>query len=143
MTPTELMALGLHRIISMAMFQQLPQRWLWVAVKGGWRYMSAMAHGDTAAPEAAAERLDICRACAACELVQTGRADLQASYCGTGAWQQDGPTCGCLLAVTLQGRPIEPAGKLLVASEACPRGKWGASTSAEKRPAPIGDPSGR
>jgi len=142
-TPTELMALGLHRIISMAMFHQLPQRWLWVAVRGGWRYLSAMVHGDITSDHAALQRLDVCQRCGAFETVQTGRTDLLASYCGKGVHDADGATCGCLLAVTIQGRPIAPAGKLMVATERCPRGHWQPLPNGQQGPASVGDPAGR
>jgi len=144
MNAAQLLQIGLHRALSLAMFHQLEQRWLWAAVKGGWRYLSAFAAGQQAGAEAVQGRLLICQACDAIDTVETGRTDLMASYCGKGVTIGSKATCGCLIAVTIQGKPMEAAGKLLISTEGCPRGRWAAtSPDSQQGPAPIGDASGR
>lgn len=135
MNASELLKIGLHRALSLAMFYQLEQRWLWAAVKGGWRYLVAIQDGEQVSAVAAQRRLTICQACDAFDTVATARTDLRASYCGQTVQTGPGATCGCLLAVTIQGKPIDPAGKLLVSGECCPRGAWH-----EEKPVRSDDP---
>lgn len=120
--------IGLERVIGLARDGRLETRWLWAAVRGGWRYVWAVAAGDIADDATAAQRVRTCAACDAADTVQTSRAGLCAVYCGTGTATDTGPTCGCLVGITRDGKPIEPAGKVVVASESCPRARWSSVT---------------
>jgi len=111
-------------VIGLAREGRLESRWMWAAVRGGWRYVAAMVTGDVADTTTATGRAHTCAACDAADTVQTSRAGLCAVYCGTGVATASGPTCGCLVGITNNGNPIEPAGKVCVASERCPRGHW-------------------
>lgn len=124
----DIFALGLDRVLILARAGNLPYRWLWSAVKGGWRYFAAIQSGDVAPDHVADERARICAVCSAFDEVVTSREDMRAAYCGTGEQETDGPTCGCLVTIRVNGLPLQSAGKTAVASERCPRGKWRAVT---------------
>lgn len=120
----QLLAGGIDRVVTLAKANQLERRYLWVAVKGAWKYARAVATGDVAAPAIQGERLRRCVPCSASERAQTGKEGLTAIYCGRGNRTADGPTCGCLVGITIDGQTT-PAGKTQVASEECPRCHWG------------------
>lgn len=115
---------GLDRIIELASANQLEARYLWVACKGAWKYARAVAAGDEATDHDQTARVRMCIACSACERIQTARDGLVSAYCGRGNRTEDGPTCGCLVFITIGG-VASAAGKTKVASERCPRAKWG------------------
>lgn len=116
--------LGLDRVIALAKAGELEPAFVWAAVKGGYKYLEAVASGDVTPEAQAVERLEVCRGCTALELVYTSKPGVLAAYCGRGEPLADGATCGCLIAVTVEGAPLMPAGKPLVASEECPRLSW-------------------
>ena len=124
----EMFSLGLDRVLILARAGALEYRWLWSAVKGGWKYFAAIQSGDIANDIDAEKRARICAACSAFDEVATGREDLRAAYCGTGEPEEDGATCGCLVTIRVNGLPLRAAGKTVVASEECPRNKWRAVT---------------
>ena len=120
----QLIAGGLDRVVQLARANQLERRYLWVAIKGGWKYARAVATGDVAASSDQGARLRLCVACSASERVHTAKDGVGAIYCGRGKRMDDGPTCGCLVGITIDG-VASPAGKTHVASEECPRRHWG------------------
>ena len=120
----QLIAGGLDRVIQLARANQLERRYLWVAIKGGWTYARAVAMGDVAAYADQVARLRKCVVCSAAERVPTAKDGVTAIYCGRGKRMDDGPTCGCLVGITIEG-VASPAGKTHVASEECPRRHWG------------------
>ena len=122
--PISLVRLGLDRVIALARSGSLPPAYLWAAVKGGWRYLEAISTGDVSPDAISSERLEACKGCNALELVATSKPGVAAAYCGRGEPMSGGPTCGCLVGITVEREPIKPAGKLLVGSEACPRYLW-------------------
>lgn len=126
----QLIAGGLDRVIQLARANQLERRYLWVAVKGGWRYARAVATGDVAESGEQVARLRQCVACSAAERVQTAKDGVVAIYCGRGKRMDDGPTCGCLVGLTVDGQTT-PAGKTIVASEECPRRHYGQAERAQ------------
>lgn len=119
-----LVRIGLDRVIALARSGSLPPAYLWAALKGGFRYLEAIANGDVSPEAVAAERLAKCQSCNALEIVDTSKAGIAAGYCGRGEPIAGGPTCGCLVAISISGEPIKPAGKALVGSEVCPRFLW-------------------
>lgn len=133
----QLIAGGLERVIQLARANQIERRYLWVAVKGGWKYARAVATGDVAASADQVARLRQCVPCSASERVPTSKDGVIAIYCGRGKRMDDGPTCGCLVGLTIKGNKPDgtidhdgdgetvPAGKTVVASEECPRLKYG------------------
>lgn len=119
----QLMRGGLERVVDMAKANQLEARYIWVAVKGAWKYARSVASGDEAPDAVQTARVRTCIACSACERVPTSREQLVSAYCGRGNRTEEGPTCGCLVFITIGG-VAQAAGKTKVASESCPRAKW-------------------
>lgn len=117
-------ALGLDRVISLARQNKLSNKFLWSAIRGGWRYISAVAAGDITSEEVAAHRVSVCKECKACDDVQTKLPNVIAHYCGSGETIDGEPTCGCLVSITVKGYPTQSAGKTSVATEHCPRSRW-------------------
>ena len=120
----QLLAGGIDRVVTLAKADQLEARYLWVAVKGAWKYARAVASGDVAGEDDARARVRSCDACSAADRVKTGKPGVVAVYCGRGELAADGPTCGCLVGISIGGMPLGAAGKTQVASESCPRGRW-------------------
>jgi hypothetical protein len=116
--------IGMGRIIDMARRGELNNRWTWAAVRGGWKYVVAMVTKRAVSDPVAAARCGWCVRCEALDVVDTAKAGLQAGYCGNGSTGKGGPTCGCLVTITVDGAAPQPAGKLWVRSELCPRGHW-------------------
>lgn len=81
------------------------------AARGGRTFALAIARGDIAPRKIIAQRREICQACPS-RVRQWG-----SDWCGEPyrdrTMAEQNPTCGCLLA-----------GKLVVASEKCPQGRW-------------------
>lgn len=123
---SDVVSLGIDRAIDMVVKQQMPSGFVWTAVKGAWKYVIAVARGDEAHHVAQNERLLSCKSCQSIDWTDTSQINLRAAYCGKGETHGPNPTCGCLVAITVDGR-MEPAGKLQVASEHCPQDKWHAS----------------
>jgi hypothetical protein len=117
---------GLDRIVELAKANQLEHRFLWVALKGAWKYARAVAIGDIASPIEEIHRAAICARCSAHDVVETSKAGVCAGYCGKTETHGANSTCGCLVTMTINGQ-IEAAGKTKVASECCPRDKWNAA----------------
>lgn len=117
---------GLERIVELAKSNQLEPRFLWVAVKGAWKYARAVAIGDVCSPIEEIHRVSKCAQCDAHDLNKTAKDGVWAGYCGQGETYGPNATCGCLVTLTIAGR-IEAAGKTKVASECCPRDKWSAA----------------
>ncbi len=124
MTLLELLALGRERIVGLAKSGQLDPAFLWVALRGAARYAQAVASGDVADDATARERVAVCSVCPVHDVVATSKAGVFAGYCGTS--DVPGVSCGCLVTLTVFGddRTMTAAGKTLVGSERCPRGKW-------------------
>lgn len=116
--------IGMGRIIDMARRGELNNRWTWAAVRGGWKYVVAMVTKRATSDAVAAARCGWCVRCEALDVVDTSKAGLRAGYCGNGSTGKGGPTCGCLVTITVDGSTPQPAGKLWVGSESCPRGHW-------------------
>jgi len=105
----------------------------WQAIKGAAKYATALAIGDVADDGTAGARLRTCAACPSRKryIMPSGFRTL---WCGTPFEPVAGAACGCLIgagsdadssvAVTIEGAKYEPAGKLSVRSELCPRGAW-------------------
>jgi hypothetical protein len=126
---TDVISLGIDRVLDLAVKNELPSGHLWVAVKGAWKYATAAARGDEAHQIAQQERLLMCKFCSAIDWADTSDKTVRAGYCGKTQTEGPNPTCGCLVAITINGR-LEPAGKLRVASEHCPRDLWNAAPRA-------------
>ena len=113
--------LGRDRLIDLAKRDSLDARFLWLALKGASRYVSAVVGGDVCCDNDAALRALTCASCPMLDRAKTSRPDVTAGYCGTG--EVAGQSCGCLVTLTV-GLTTRPAGKTIVNSEACPQGKW-------------------
>lgn len=124
----QLVKMGTDTLVGMATNRQLRPEHLWVARRGAAKYRKAIANGDVAEPDQAAERASQCALCTSMRLVNpTMILDDPSMYCGAPFEERLGdnpPTCGCLVGVSVQGKPL-PGGKALVASEQCPQGRWG------------------
>ena len=86
------------------------------AVKGGARFAAAIIAGDMAAADLVAFRREVCVSCPSRVRITVEGASAESDWCGDPLVERLGearPTCGCLLA-----------GKVRVASERCPQGKW-------------------
>ena len=123
LTFVKMLDIGLDRLIDLALRDQLTPVTIWTAVRGGWRYVGALATGDEAPADIVTERMKICLRCPARDESDTYKPTVGAVYCGTGQPIDSQPTCGCLVAIRINGTPY-PAGKSLVASESCPRQAW-------------------
>lgn len=117
---------GIERIVDLAKADQLERRFLWVALKGAWKYARAAATGDVAHPDEQLRRVMTCAGCDALDRVQTSKSDIVSGYCGKTETTGPNPTCGCLVMMTV-GITISAAGKTKVASECCPRDRWNAA----------------
>ena len=126
MSLSRLLEGGLERIVDLARSNQLERRFLWVALKGAWKYARSVALGDVAHPEEQLRRVMICAGCDALDRVQTSKNEITSGYCGRTITEGSNPTCGCLVMMTV-GLTISAAGKTKVASECCPRDKWNAA----------------
>ena len=108
-------------LVQLAIQGKLRPSHLWVGVRGAGRYAKAIASGDVASDQVVQERLCGERGCLSCPCVTstTEPGGYVAHWCGTPltvATDDDGGTCGCLVEA-----------KASVASEACPRRRWGPS----------------
>lgn len=131
---SDLAKLGLVRVISLARQKVLSLKFIWTAVNGGWAYVKAVEGGDVCATEEAQKRVRICATCSAFDEEQSVVQDVRAFYCGTGDDENGKPTCGCLVAITVEKQPLQHAGKTIVASESCPRGYWSSCERATMSP---------
>lgn len=113
--------LGKDRLIELAKRDSLDARFLWLALRGASKYVSAVVRGDVACDNDAATRALTCATCPMIDRVKTSKPDVLAGYCGTG--EVEGKSCGCLVTLTV-GLTTRPAGKSIVDSERCPQGKW-------------------
>ncbi len=105
----------------------------WEAIKGAGKYTKAIASGDIATNDEAEARL---RTCAMCPSLKRYKqpGGFRTLWCGEPLVPVPKEACGCLIgagadvsspiAVTINGAEYEPAGKLSVASERCPRGAF-------------------
>lgn len=108
-------------LVQLAIQGKLRPSHLWVGVRGAGRYAKAVADGDVAHEKVVEQRLHGDGGCLSCpamtSTVEAG--GYVAHWCGTPltvATDDDGGTCGCLCEA-----------KACVASEACPRRRWGPS----------------
>jgi hypothetical protein len=86
------------------------------AVKGGAKFAAAILTGDVADDQLAGLRRESCLACPSRVRITVGGASAESDWCGdpfAERLDEPQPTCGCLLA-----------GKVRVASEKCPQGRW-------------------
>lgn len=121
--------LGLHELAARAKRGELTIGSLWMGAKGAEAYVAAIARGDIATPEQAdarwAQGCAICpsRTVTPCSVTIDGGLVVTAKHwCGPALTERP-TTCGCLLALTIDGVPV-PAAKLCVRSERCPAGRW-------------------
>lgn len=121
MNLSDFIGLSKDRLIELAKADELPARFVWLALKGASRYVSAAARGDVACDNDAAARSMHCATCPTADRQSTGRGDVCAIYCGRG--EVPGVSCGCLVAVTV-GITTRAAGKTIIESERCPQGHW-------------------
>lgn len=85
------------------------------AIYGGARLATALATGDWADDGTVEARRGLCRGCPARNRTKADGADQESDWCGEPLLAVEGKSCGCVIAL-----------KTAVASESCPRGKWGA-----------------
>lgn len=127
----DLARLAAPAIVEMAKAGTLRPTTLWLAIEGAGTYAAAVARGDIASDADQATRATTCQGC-------TGHTETHATlngqpitigWCGerlrdsqTGPDGQ-GPTCGCMVTITVLGSTVA-AGKAVVGSQACGRGKW-------------------
>lgn len=126
----------------------------WVGLKGAGKFAKAIAEGDLAGEAESLARISGCGVgggCLDCPALQVREGTLTGritAWCGDPLVERlDGPkgerTCGCIVAyVPRQARKalegvegvarralalelLQPAGKTLVGTEACPRRRWG------------------
>lgn len=121
---------GTTTLVQLAMRGELRAEHVWVGVRGGGRYAKAVASGDVARDEVIEERLRGERGCLACPAVTQSveAGGYVAHWCGRAFEEridEHGGTCGCLCEA-----------KASVASEACPRGRWGPSVACGAKAGP-------
>lgn len=141
---------------------------MWAGARGAGKYLAALATGDVAGSIVSEKRLaTACAGCPATVRVRLPLADLVLWYCGPVVDPQadynGGPTCGCLIACETKSARARrrsgrlknppgpsiashavPAGKTLVASEACPRGRYVSVTARGRTlPPPPNTPAPR
>ncbi len=114
---------------------------LWTALAGAGRYAAAVASGDIADAEALRLRVARCRTCPTARIHAVPLTGAWSAFCGPPFVDRTGEepaSCGCLVAwapaqptdgdqATIRLRvlaALQPAGKLCVASERCPAGRW-------------------
>jgi hypothetical protein len=116
---------------------------LWTALRGGVEIAEAIAAGAPMASEGVmAARVSACERCPSRRVIAVEQAGLEAAYgrverwwCGEpvrGGMTADGPTCGCLVAMTVGGQEVgvgdgggvRPAAKAVLAESICPQGRW-------------------
>jgi hypothetical protein len=127
----ELASVARGVLADMARAGRLERAALWLAVDGAGRYAMAVMAGDVATEGTQRHRAAKCGACPLGVYRRLGIGDGRtwAVFCGPPPGQR-GPddgvgTCGCLVGITVAGEPLEAAGKVVVATEACPGGIWG------------------
>ena len=119
---------GVHTLARLVLEGRIERRHWWVALRGAERWVRAIAAGDVADDAAARSRVAVCDRCEACtrEGLDALAVPVTKMYCGPALEDRTGkaePTCGCLVGLTVEG-VADPAGKTMVRSERCPRGKW-------------------
>lgn len=126
MTLLDLVKLGGSELVSLALRGCLRPRHLWLAIQGAERYQEAVKTGDIAEQSEQDRRALKCASCRSQCRRGKDQVDATAIYCGPPLEEHEHPpTCGCLVALLVEGRAV-PAGKTVVASEACPQGRWSA-----------------
>jgi hypothetical protein len=147
----ELARLAGPTLAKMALDGELRWRHVWTALEGSEKYLEAIEAGDVADAAVAQTRASICAACPACTRDQRFIRDeaVVVGWCGKrfeDRCEAAEPTCGCMvwqkveLSVGWTGgldKTVTPevgrerdwgravaAGKTMVGSEKCPRGKW-------------------
>jgi len=117
--------MGIDTLIDMALARKLSPRMLWLAMKGAEKYRSAVAAGDTAATEVQDYRASSCAGCTTCQWVDSKMKGVQTGWCGEPVKETEA-SCVCLVSLSEHGE-LQPAGKVVVASEFCPRKQpvWG------------------
>lgn len=123
MDSRKLAGIGVETAVALARRGALNGANIRAAVKGYARYQAAILTGDVADSHLQMDRV---RVCGACENFTArpldGRPEVP-HYCGQPFEAVNGGTCGCLVAITHEGRTTA-AGKSEVESESCPLGKW-------------------
>jgi len=124
----DLARLARDELVSMAEDGRLKGPNVWTALKGGGRYLAAVATGDAALEAVQRFRADVCRTCehAKDRAVFVNGEPVIAWYCGEPFEDRgEGEPCGCLVGISVDGEPLQhAAGKAVLDSEECPRGKW-------------------
>lgn len=128
MTIRELARLTRDELIAMAEDGRLRGPNVWTAIKGGARYLTAVATGDTALEAIQRYRAGVCRNCehAKDRALFLNNQPVISWYCGQPFEDQGaGKPCGCLVGISVDGEPLQhAAGKAVVDSEDCPLRKW-------------------
>lgn len=92
-------------------------------IRGGKRWIVAEATGDIADNREIERRHAICEGCPSLGGKRIPkRKGARFQTCGEFA-QETPSTCGCVVGLSVRGR-VYPAGKVRVASEKCPQGRW-------------------
>lgn len=110
----------------------------WTAIVGALKYARAWLLGDRATLAQRYDRFDTCRQCSIMQAHEV--AGMGAMFCGTPVQDRGEDGCGCLVGYVSRRRAVgilatehpaelivsaaRPAGKVVVGSERCPRGKW-------------------
>lgn len=124
----DLARLARDELVEMAQDGRLKGPNVWTALKGGAKYLTAVATGDTALEAVQQYRAGVCRTCqhANDRAVFMNGHPVIAWYCGEPFEDKgEGKPCGCLVGISVDGDPLQhAAGKAVVDSEDCPRGLW-------------------
>jgi hypothetical protein len=123
----DLVRLATPELVRLALDGKLSPKDAWTALRGAEKYRRAVASGDIASESIQEERANVCWSCPS-STSRTATENITAVHCGQ-AYRDTGKTCGCLVLVRVNGQ-IAPAGKTVVASEACPQGRWQSSSRA-------------
>lgn len=126
----DVLALGMDACKALFLRGELSNRMMWVALRGAWAYVVAVASGDVAADADADSRAATCLGCPIVTSRPVAGGRVTAHYCGAPIIGGGGG-CGCLVAATVDGQPI-PAGLTVVASKACPAGRFPPVAAAQK-----------
>lgn len=136
LTPALLASLAKAELVRMAREGELGPARVWVAMKGASKYLAAVAAGDVAGEDRQGRRLATCRGCPwrTVRAVTLPTLTVDVWHCGEPFVEHLGPevfpgsrVCGCLVGISVHGEMVDrAAGKVVVGSESCPQGRWGA-----------------
>lgn len=126
----QLAQLGRDELVRQARAGELSRGRLWTALKGGARYLGSIVLAHCADETEQRRRMACCLLCSSRKDRAVPELGVTACYCGepfADRMDAEKPTCGCLIgAIGLADHACLPGGKLIVAGESCPQGRWGA-----------------